>query len=147
MRFVVENGRVLIAKEPQQPSRGSEAVRHLRRALPPARMGTDERLATTRGLSSPDGCRGFAWDSRWGHSRSPLAGDTRCQVRRRRSLPLGAAPAVCRTDDHQERSYPLDRDHDPGGEGRGPGNRSKGAPHGAPFILGGAGSGITTSHW
>ena len=53
--------------------------------------------------------------------------------------PLSGATTVCRTDDNQERAYLMDRGHDPGGASPEPGNRSKGAPHGAPFSLVGKG--------
>jgi AbrB family looped-hinge helix DNA binding protein len=49
VRFVVENGRVVIEKEPQKPSRGSEGLQRLRRARLRTRMSTDELLALTRG--------------------------------------------------------------------------------------------------
>ena len=53
VRFVVENGRVLIEKEPEEPSRGSEGVQRLRRARPRTRLSTDALLALTRGEEQP----------------------------------------------------------------------------------------------
>ena len=50
VRFVVENGRVLIEKEPPTASRGQEGLQRLRRARPlRTRLSTDELLALTRG--------------------------------------------------------------------------------------------------
>ena len=53
VRFVVENGRVLIEKEPEEPSRGSEGVQRLRRARLRTRLSTEELLALTRGEEQP----------------------------------------------------------------------------------------------
>lgn len=49
VRFVVENGRVLIEKAPQAPSRGKEGLERLRQARLRTRMSTDELLSLTRG--------------------------------------------------------------------------------------------------
>ena len=50
VRFVVENGRVLIEKEPPTASRGQEGLQRLRQARPlRTRLSTDELLALTRG--------------------------------------------------------------------------------------------------
>ena len=57
------------------------------------------------------------------------------QAQRSHPLPLLAVRTVCRNDDHPERSYQLDRDHDPGGASPDPGNRSKGVRDGAPFLI------------
>jgi len=53
VRFIVEHGRVLIEKEPEEPSRGSEGVQRLRRARPRTRLSTEELLALTRGEEQP----------------------------------------------------------------------------------------------
>lgn len=51
--FVVENGRVLIEKEPAEGSPGSEGLQRLRRARLRTRLSTDELLALTRGDEQP----------------------------------------------------------------------------------------------
>lgn len=60
MRFVVENGRVLIEKEAPESSRGSGGLQRLRRARLRTRLSTDELLALTRGdigsADSPKSC-------------------------------------------------------------------------------------------
>jgi hypothetical protein len=43
---------------------------------------------------------------------------------------------ACRTDAEDQRIYLLIRGQDPDGASPKPGNRPKGAPHGAPFFLG-----------
>jgi hypothetical protein len=49
VRFVVEDGRVLIEKEPAAGSPGSEGLQRLRRARLRTRLSTDELLALSRG--------------------------------------------------------------------------------------------------
>ena len=50
VRFVVENGRVLIEKDRPSDSPGQEGLQRLRRARPLRnRLSTDELLALTRG--------------------------------------------------------------------------------------------------
>ncbi|MCP9809711.1 AbrB/MazE/SpoVT family DNA-binding domain-containing protein [Cyanobium sp. HWJ4-Hawea] len=49
VRFLVEEGRVLIEKEPTEGSPGSEGLQRLRRARLRTRLSTDELLALTRG--------------------------------------------------------------------------------------------------
>jgi hypothetical protein len=49
VRFVVEDGRVLIEKEPAQGSPGNEGLQRLRRARLRTRLSTDELLALSRG--------------------------------------------------------------------------------------------------
>jgi AbrB family looped-hinge helix DNA binding protein len=51
VRFVVENGRVLIEKDSPECSHGSEGLQRLRRSQPRTRQSTDELLALTRGDS------------------------------------------------------------------------------------------------
>ena len=54
VRFVVENGRVLIEKEPPTATRAQEGLQRLRRARPLRnRLSTDELLALTRGDAQP----------------------------------------------------------------------------------------------
>lgn len=53
VRFVVEGGRVVIEKEAQETSPGSEGVQRLRRARLRTRLSTDELLALTRGEEQP----------------------------------------------------------------------------------------------
>ncbi len=53
VRFVVENGRVLIEKEPAAESPGSEGLQRLRRARLRTRLSTDELLALSRGEEQP----------------------------------------------------------------------------------------------
>jgi hypothetical protein len=49
VRFVVENGRVLIEKESPNGSPGSEGLQRLRGVRLRTRLSTDELLALTRG--------------------------------------------------------------------------------------------------
>ena len=49
VRFVVEEGRVLIEKEAPEISRSLEGLQRLRRARLRTRLSTDELLALTRG--------------------------------------------------------------------------------------------------
>jgi AbrB family looped-hinge helix DNA binding protein len=53
VRFLVEDGRVLIEKEPAEGSPGSEGLQRLRRARLRPRLSTDELLALTRGQEQP----------------------------------------------------------------------------------------------
>ena len=53
VRFVVEDGRVLIEKEAPESSRGLEGLQRLRRARLRTRLSTDELLALTRGDEQP----------------------------------------------------------------------------------------------
>ena len=53
VRFVVEDGRVLIEKEPAAGSPGSEGLQRLRRARLRTRLSTDELLALSRGEDQP----------------------------------------------------------------------------------------------
>ncbi|MFN9871419.1 MAG: AbrB/MazE/SpoVT family DNA-binding domain-containing protein [Cyanobacteriota bacterium] len=54
LRFVVENGRVLIEKESPIATRAQEGLQRLRRARPlRSRLSTDELLALTRGDEQP----------------------------------------------------------------------------------------------
>jgi len=53
VRFLVEDGRVLIEKEPAEGSPGSEGLQRLRRARLRTRLSTDELLALTRGEERP----------------------------------------------------------------------------------------------
>ena len=53
MRFLVEDGRVLIEKEPAEGSPGSEGLQRLRRARLRTRLSTDELLALSRGDEQP----------------------------------------------------------------------------------------------
>ena len=53
VHFVVEDGRVLIEKEPAEGSPGSEGLKRLRRARLRTRLSTDELLALTRGEEQP----------------------------------------------------------------------------------------------
>lgn len=53
VRFVVEDGRVLIEKEAPESSRGLEGLQRLRRARLRTRLSTDELLALTRGNEQP----------------------------------------------------------------------------------------------
>ena len=53
VRFVVEDDRVLIEKEPAQDSPGSEGLQRLRRARLRTRLSTDELLALSRGEEQP----------------------------------------------------------------------------------------------
>jgi AbrB family looped-hinge helix DNA binding protein len=48
VRFVVEDGRVLIEKEPAEGSPGNEGLQRLRRARLRIRLSTDELLALSR---------------------------------------------------------------------------------------------------
>jgi bifunctional DNA-binding transcriptional regulator/antitoxin component of YhaV-PrlF toxin-antitoxin module len=60
VRFVVEDGRMLIEKDGPECSRGSEGLQRLRRARLRTRLSTDELLALTRGdigsADSPKSC-------------------------------------------------------------------------------------------
>ena len=53
VRFVVEDGRVLIEKDAAEGSRGREGLERLRRARLRTRLSTDELLALTRGEEQP----------------------------------------------------------------------------------------------
>jgi len=53
VRFVVENGRVLIEKDAPERSRGQEGLQRLRRARLRTRLSTDELLALARGEEQP----------------------------------------------------------------------------------------------
>lgn len=53
VRFVVEDGRVLIEKDSAEGSRGREGLERLRRARLRTRLSTDELLALTRGEEQP----------------------------------------------------------------------------------------------
>jgi AbrB family looped-hinge helix DNA binding protein len=54
VRFVVENGRVLIEKESPTATRAQEGLQRLRRVRPlRTRLSTDELLALTRGDAQP----------------------------------------------------------------------------------------------
>ena len=53
VRFLVEDGRVLIEKEPAEGSPGSEGLQRLRRARLRTRLSTDELLALSRGEEQP----------------------------------------------------------------------------------------------
>ena len=54
VRFLVENGRVLIEKESPAATRAQEGLQRLRRARPlRTRLSTDELLALTRGDAQP----------------------------------------------------------------------------------------------
>ena len=54
VRFVVENGRVLIEKESPTATRVQEGLQRLRRVRPlRSRLSTDELLALTRGDAQP----------------------------------------------------------------------------------------------
>ena len=53
VRFVVEDGRVLIEKDSAEGSRGREGLERLRRARLRTRLSTDELLALTRGEDQP----------------------------------------------------------------------------------------------
>ena len=53
VRFLVENGRVLIEKESGEGSPGSEGLQRLRRARLRTRLSTDELLALSRGEEHP----------------------------------------------------------------------------------------------
>lgn len=53
VRFVVENGRVLIEREPAEGSPGSEGLQRLRRARLRTRLSTDDLLALSRGEEQP----------------------------------------------------------------------------------------------
>jgi hypothetical protein len=53
VRFLVEDGRVLIEKEPAEGSPGSEGLQRLRRARLRTRLSTDEMLALSRGDEQP----------------------------------------------------------------------------------------------
>ncbi len=53
VRFLVEDGRVLIEKEPAEGSPGSEGLQRLRRARLRTRLRTDELLALSRGEMQP----------------------------------------------------------------------------------------------
>ena len=53
VRFVVENGRVLIEKESPNGSPGSEGLQRLRGARLRTRLSTDELLALSRGDEQP----------------------------------------------------------------------------------------------
>ncbi len=53
VRFVVEDGRVLIEKDSAEGSRGMEGLERLRRARLRSRLSTDALLALTRGDEQP----------------------------------------------------------------------------------------------
>lgn len=53
VRFVVEEGRVLIEKDSAEGSRGQEGLQRLRRARLRTRLSTDELLALMRGEEQP----------------------------------------------------------------------------------------------
>lgn len=53
VRFVVEDGRVLIEKEPAEGSPGSEGLQRLRRARLRTPLSTDELLSLSRGEEQP----------------------------------------------------------------------------------------------
>lgn len=53
VRFLVQDGRVLIEKESAEGSPGSEGLQRLRRARLRTRLSTDELLALTRGDEQP----------------------------------------------------------------------------------------------
>jgi AbrB family looped-hinge helix DNA binding protein len=53
VRFVVEDGRVLIEKDAPESSRGQEGLQRLRRARLRTRLSTDALLALTRGEEQP----------------------------------------------------------------------------------------------
>lgn len=53
VRFVVDDGRVWIEKQPQEASRGSDGLQRLRRARLRSRLSTDALLALTRGEDTP----------------------------------------------------------------------------------------------
>jgi AbrB family looped-hinge helix DNA binding protein len=53
VRFLVENGRVLIEKESGESSPGREGLQRLRRARLRTRLSTDELLALSRGEEHP----------------------------------------------------------------------------------------------
>jgi AbrB family looped-hinge helix DNA binding protein len=60
LRFVVEDGRVLIEKEPAQGSPGSEGLQRLRRARLRTRLTAPMSCSPSAALKSrPDGVRGF----------------------------------------------------------------------------------------
>jgi len=49
VRFLVENGRVILEPQPSTANRGAEAVQRLRKARLRTRLSTDQLLALTRG--------------------------------------------------------------------------------------------------
>jgi AbrB family looped-hinge helix DNA binding protein len=53
VEFRVEEGRVILEKAAQAPSRGEEALQRLRQGLLATSLSTDELLALTRGEAAP----------------------------------------------------------------------------------------------